>query len=88
MSEEKKFGDKAEGKDPTSYWGKGIHLDLSSSMFDCPICSCENDISEKIEKAKLAVFNIKCNGCKRKLQVFSCPFTGKLTVTEIINKKP
>lgn len=82
----KEYGDKSEGKDPTSYTGKGMHIHLTSSIFDCPICSCENDISEKIEKAKLPVFQIKCRGCKRDLEVFSCPLTGKLTVSEIINK--
>jgi hypothetical protein len=78
------FGDVSKGKDPLWECGNGYLLDLSQSVFDCPICTCENDIGGKIEKAKLPVFRIKCNGCKRPLQAFSCPFTGKLTVTEIL----
>jgi hypothetical protein len=80
-----KLGESTEGKDPVSEWGKGYHLDLVQSVFDCPICTCENDIMSKIEKAKLPVFKFKCKGCKRSLQGYSDLCSGKLTVTEIIN---
>lgn len=83
MAEE--LGDKTEGIGPTSYMGNGMHLMLSQHEFNCPICTCRNDVAAKIEKSKLPVFNTKCAGCKRKIQVFSCPFTGRLTATEIIN---
>jgi len=29
------------------------------------------------------VFTVKCKGCKRKLNVFSNPLTGELTITEV-----
>lgn len=61
-----KYGDKSEGKDPTSEWGKGYHLSLSQHIFDCPICTCENDISDKLDKAKSPWFKVKCKGCKRR----------------------
>lgn len=80
-----KFGDRSEGIDPLSYTGNGMHLDLVQSVFICMACTCKNDISNKINGR--IYFKIKCKGCKRKLQAFSCPFTGKLTVTEIIHPK-
>lgn len=80
------FGDKSEGKDPVSFWGKGFIIDSVQSIFDCPVCTCENDISAKLDNIKNPTFKIRCNGCKRPLQAYSDPLTGKLTVTEIIVK--
>lgn len=82
-----KYGDQSEGKDSIGFIGNGVLVNLSQSVFDCPICTCENDVGSKIEKAKYPVFKTACKGCKRKIEVFSCPFTGKLTVKEILNKK-
>lgn len=60
--------------------GGGFHIDTGKSDFECPICTCHQEIRE----SKNPWFKQKCKGCKRKLQIFSCPITGNLTVTEIL----
>lgn len=70
----------------------------------CPICEQTFDASEKMDKAALPVFNMKCPKCKGKITVFipimggnvkcwetNCPATVKRleTITpETINGRP
>lgn len=79
-----KRGATSQGKGPTAVTGGGMHLHFVQHVFDCPICTCENDISAKLEKNPNPVFNVKCCGCKRKLEIFSDPITGQLTATEVL----
>lgn len=86
METNEELGDKSEGLGPTAIWGKGYILDIAQTEVICPICSCQQDLCEKIEKAKIPEwFRAKCQGCKRWLRI-SSDMTGKLTVWEIINR--
>ncbi len=78
-----KFPDKVE-KDGKVVRGDGFHLSIAADEFTCPICTCEQSAYDHaaFNKSKNPIINIKCKGCKRKLELFSCPMTGKLTVTE------
>lgn len=59
--------------------GGGFLIETAKSDFICPICTCEQTIKEN----KNPVYVQKCKGCKRKLRIYSCPFTGNLEVSEI-----
>lgn len=82
---EEKYGDEAHSTDPTFINGPGYHLDVSQTSFACPICTCEQDISDKIWRAKFPFFRFKCAGCKRWLRAV-IQMNGILNVYEIIKK--
>lgn len=65
--------------------GFAYHLSMSVSKFKCPVCTKEQDTDDypKFVKSNLPMVSVKCNGCKRPIQIFSCPLTGKLTISEI-----
>lgn len=58
--------------------GDSFHLDICQSSFVCPICECPQEAKD----SNKVNFTQKCRGCKRPLNIISCPFTGNLTVTE------
>lgn len=58
--------------------GPGYLITYDESEITCPICSQVFDASDKIDKAKLPVFNTKCPFCKGKITI-SMPIFGGQT---------
>lgn len=64
--------------------GGSFHVDLSAHEFACPICTKEQSIEDypHFIKSSNPSMNVKCRGCKRKINLFSAFRT--LIVTEVI----
>jgi hypothetical protein len=78
-----KFADTVD-KEGNYKVGGGFHIDVGETEFNCPLCERESDATEyaSFNRSNNPVVNVTCKGCKRKLQIFSCPMTGKLSVDE------
>lgn len=66
--------------------GGGFMLSTgSSTAFDCPVCTYPQDAADfkRWRTRDRSVFTtVNCQGCKRKLSIFSCPMTSKIEVSE------
>ena len=58
--------------------GGGALITYNETEVKCPICTFEFDVGEKMEKAKLPVFSMKCPACKSKIGI-SIPIFGGTT---------
>lgn len=62
--------------------GPGYLLTYIESDVTCPICEQTFDASDKMDKAPLPVFNMKCPKCKGKITVFIPIMGGELKCWE------
>ncbi len=58
--------------------GKEFIITVNETDLECPICTAKLDTSEKMDKAKLPVFKMKCPACKSKIGI-SIPIFGGTT---------
>ncbi|MCC3159659.1 hypothetical protein LJ737_20630 [Hymenobacter sp. 15J16-1T3B] len=65
--------------------GGGFMLTTGSgSAFECPACTCPQDATDfkRWRTARNVFTAVRCQGCKRPLEIFTCPLTGKIEVSE------
>lgn len=55
--------------------GGGI-ISIMETDIVCPVCAFEFDCSDKADKAKHPLFNMKCPACKSKLKILMPIFGG------------
>lgn len=55
--------------------GNGKCITYMETEITCPICTFAFDISDKIDKADLPIFKMKCPGCKSAIGI-SLPIFG------------
>lgn len=58
--------------------GQGSIITVSETDITCPICTFKFDASDKMDKAKLPVFKMKCPGCKSAIGI-QIPIFGGVT---------
>lgn len=58
--------------------GKNYLINVVETKLECPICTSAFDADEKIDKAKLPVFKMKCPNCKGQIGI-SLPIFGGTT---------